>query len=69
MDSFPHFNFFHNKKRRFMLSFADGLIDESCNLQFSFKQNQKIFYADIRCIWNFLFLKHEKIIRVPLYLA
>ena len=69
MDSFPHFKFFHNRKKRFMLSFADGLIDESCNLQFSFKQNQKIFYADIRCIWNFLFLKHEKIIRVPLYLA
>ena len=69
MDIFPHFKFFHNRRKCFMLGFADGLIDETCSLQFSFKQNQKIFYADIRCIWNFLFLKNEKIIWVPLYLA
>ena len=69
MDIFPHFKFFNNRRKWFMLGFSDGLIDETCNLQLSFKQNQKIFYADIRCIWNFLFLKHEKIIRVSLYLA
>ena len=69
MDIFPHFKFFHNRRKCFMLGFSDGLIDETCSLQFSFKQNQKIFYADIRCIWNFLFLKNEKIIWVPLYLA
>ena len=69
MEIFSHFKFFHNRRKCFMLGFAAGLIDETCNLQFSFKQNQKIFYADIPCIWNFSFLKHEKIIRVPLYLA
>ena len=41
MDSFPHFKFFHNRKKRFMLSFADGLIDESCNLQFSSNKTKK----------------------------
>ena len=69
MDIFTYFKFFQYKRKCFMLGFAAGLIDETCNLQFSFKQNQKIFYADIRCIWNFSFLKHEKIIRVPFYLA
>ena len=52
---FSHFPFFHNRRKGFMLGFAAGLIDETCNLQLSFKQNQKIFYADIRCIWNFFF--------------
>ena len=43
MDIFPHFKFFHNRRKCFMLGFADGLIDETCSLQFSFKQTKKYF--------------------------